>query len=75
MYPYHNRIKQRIAAGELVRYEFVDDYPNIGQCLVFHFSTAPFVRPIRPHRYHEYMVILAEFHKKRPGPGDIRKTR
>ena len=28
MYPYHNRIKQRIANGELVGYEFVTDYPR-----------------------------------------------
>lgn len=35
MFPYHNRIKQRIKAGELVDYEFVNDYPRIGEALCF----------------------------------------
>lgn len=70
MYPYHNRIKQRIAAGELVRYEFVENYPNIGECMVLHFNTEPFIRPVRPRKYHEYVDILSEFNKKRPRPGD-----
>ena len=54
MYPYHNKIKQRIRNGELVGYEFVDDYPGIGECCVLKFSTYPPVRPIRPYRYAEY---------------------
>lgn len=58
MYPYHNRIKQRINAGELTGYEFVDNYPRIGPALVLKFSTYPPVRPIRPHRREEYMQIL-----------------
>ena len=41
MYPYHNRIKQRINAGELIGYEFREDYPGIGECLVLKFSTHP----------------------------------
>lgn len=58
MYPYHNKIKQRIRNGELLGYHFESDYPKIGECLVLEFSTAPFVRPIRPHRYVEYVQIL-----------------
>lgn len=58
MYPYHNRIKQRIKNGELVGFELVEDYKDIGECLLLHFSTPPFVRPIRPHKYGEYMEIL-----------------
>ena len=58
MYPYHNRIKQRIAAGELISHEWRTDYPNIGECLVLKFSTPPFLRPIRPHRYAEYMPLI-----------------
>lgn len=58
MYSYHGCIKKRIMAGELVKWEFVKDYPNIGECLVLYFSTPPFVRPIRPHRYPEYELIL-----------------
>lgn len=58
MYPYHNRIKQRIKNGELVGYEFRHDYPNIGECMVLIFNTYPPLRPIRPHRYAEYREIL-----------------
>lgn len=60
MYPYHNTIKKRIKNGELVNYEFVKDYKNIGECLLLHFKTQPFERPIRPHKYHEYVDILAD---------------
>ena len=58
MYSYHGCIKKRIMAGELVKWEFVKDYPGIGECLVLYFSAPPFVRPIRPHRYPEYELIL-----------------
>lgn len=60
MYPYHNKIKQRIRRGELIAFEFVDDYPGIGEALVLKFSTYPPLRPVRPHRYGEYVDILAE---------------
>lgn len=60
MYPYHNRIKQRIQNGELVGYKFVDDYKDIGECLLLFFATPPFIRPIRPHKYKEYINILHE---------------
>lgn len=60
MYSYHGRIRQRIRAGELVRCEFVDDYPHIGRALVLHFNTFPPVRPIRPHRWKEYEILLGE---------------
>ena len=63
MYPYHNRIKQRIKRGELAAYEFVDDYPGIGEALVLKFNTEPFIRPIRPHKYVEYVDILAAWNK------------
>ena len=58
-YPYHGRIKQRIRNGELIGYEFVEDYPGIGEALVLKFSTVPALRPIRPHRWVDYVVILA----------------
>lgn len=60
MYPYHNRIKQRIRNGELVGHEWRTDYPGIGECLVLKFSTYPHLRPIRPHRYGEYLEFLKE---------------
>ncbi len=58
MYPYHNKIKQRIRAGELLDYTFVKDYPRIGECLLLSFSTVPHLRPVRPYRYREYKDIL-----------------
>lgn len=54
MYPYHNKIKQRIKQKELIRYEYVEKYKNISPCLVLHFSTEPKIRPIREHRFEEY---------------------
>ena len=60
MYPYHNRIKQRIQNNELIGYEFVEKYKQISPCLLLHFSTEPFVRPIRKHRFLEYDKILKE---------------
>lgn len=58
MYPYHNKIKQRINSGELVHYEFVDAYKAIRPCLLLYFRTEPFVKPIRAHRFEEYKLIL-----------------
>lgn len=58
MYPYHNKIKQRINNGELISYEFVEKYKNISPCLVLYFKTEPFVRPIREHRFAEYRLLL-----------------
>ena len=58
MYPYHNKIKQRIRNGELIGWHFTSNYPKIGEALVLEFSTYPPQRPIRPHRYAEYLPIL-----------------
>lgn len=58
MYPYHNLIKKRIKNGELVDFEYVENYKNIGKCLLLHFKTPPFERPIRPHKYFEYEQLL-----------------
>lgn len=64
MYPYHNRIKQRIANNELVSYEYVEKYKTIAPCLLLYFSTEPKIRPIREHRFKEYEQILAKFSNK-----------
>ena len=57
MYPYHNRILQRINNGELIGYELCD-----GEfALILHFSTFPFTRPIRPHSVYKYEEILRGF--------------
>jgi hypothetical protein len=58
MYPYHNKIKQRIKNRELVDYEYVDRYKNISPCLLLYFSTEPKIKPIRKHRFEEYEKIL-----------------
>lgn len=58
MYPYHNKIKQRIKNGELTHFEFVEKYKNISPCLLLHFSTEPFIKPVREHRFQEYRLLL-----------------
>jgi len=59
MYPYHNKIKQRIRNQELIRYEYVDKYKQISPCLLLYFNTHPKIRPIREHRFVEYEKILS----------------
>lgn len=58
MYPYHNIIKKRIAAGELTDFFFTERWPRIGPALVLVFRTDPVFRPIRPHRWAEYRPLL-----------------
>lgn len=54
MYPYHNRIKQRINNGELVGIE-----QGTGEfAFVLVFSTYPYTRPIRPQSEWRYWDIL-----------------
>lgn len=60
MYPYHNKIKQRIKSGEMTGYEYVDSYKKIAPCLVLHFSTDPKIRPIREHRFKEYEELFKQ---------------
>lgn len=57
-YGYHQRIRQRINAGELIGYDFVTNYPGIGEALVLRFSTMPHLRPIRPYRWPEYRDVF-----------------
>lgn len=65
MYSYHNTIKKRIKNGELLGFEYVRNYKNIGECLLLHFNTPPFERPIRPYRYSEYQIILDNWKESR----------
>jgi len=59
MYPYHNKIKQRIEAGELIGYKYINNHARIkGHLLMLYFKTEPYERPIRPHRFTEYKPIL-----------------
>lgn len=64
MYPYHNKIKQRIKNNELIKYDYVDKYKDISPCLLLYFSTEPKIRPIREHRFREYEKILERLSKK-----------
>lgn len=64
MYPYHNKIKQRIKNQELISYEFVDKYGTISPCLLLHFETDPKIRPIREHRFEEYRELLEGVKKR-----------
>lgn len=59
MYPYHNKIKQRINNHELYLIEYVDSYNHIKEpCMLLHFKTEPFVRPIREYRIPEYEELF-----------------
>lgn len=58
MYPYHNKIKQRIKNGELIDHYFTNNYPKIGKALVLVFNSPPFLRPIRPHKWGEYKEVI-----------------
>ena len=58
MYPYHNKIRQRIYNNELIRYEYVNRYKSITPCLLLYFSTEPRIRPVREHRFDEYEAIF-----------------
>lgn len=62
-YGYHQVNKHRIKNGEMVEHYFTDDYPGIGESLVLVLSTAPFLRPIRPHKWPEYVDILADWRR------------
>ncbi len=57
MYPYHNRIKQRINNGELVAIETSDRVEF--ECVLI-FKTHPYTRPIRPHAMWRYYDIIKE---------------
>ena len=63
MYPYHNKIKQRIKNNELVGYEYVEKYKSISPCLLLHFDTEPKQRPIRAHRFEEYEALFKELNR------------
>lgn len=60
MYPYHNRIRQRIDNKELIKFEYLDRYKNISPCLMLYFKTEPYTRPIREHRFEEYKALFSQ---------------
>ena len=64
MYPNHNKIKQSIRNKELMRYEYVESYKAISPCLLLHFSTEPYSKPIREHRFAEYEELFKSFNNR-----------
>ena len=64
---YHNQVKRRIRAGELVGYEWRDNQPGVGECLMLIFKTEPIYRPIRMNRIHEYVDLLVHWNKYNAG--------
>ena len=57
---YHAKVKNLIKQGQLVSYEFVDEYNKISPALLLRFKDGS-VYPIREHRFEEYLLLLAEF--------------
>ncbi len=55
---YHNTLKKRIRAEQLLFTEFVTNYKHVGECLLVHFTSPPFTQFIRPHSYWRYVGIL-----------------
>lgn len=66
MYPYHNRIKQRIRNGELVG---IEPSKSEEYAFVFVFSTPPHTRPIRHHSVCRYEKELGKFIQKNDEKG------
>lgn len=54
MYPYHNRIRQRINNGELIGIQ-PSNKEDFAFVLVF--NTYPYTRPIRHHAVSKYMDL------------------
>lgn len=57
MYPYHQRIRQRITNGEFIKAQR-EQHSRIGECVILYFNTFPYTRPIRPHRYKDYPDVI-----------------
>ncbi|OCG57852.1 MULTISPECIES: thermostable hemolysin delta-VPH [unclassified Gilliamella] len=54
---YHAKAKKLIKNGDLVRYEFVDDWNGIKPALVLYLKNAN-PMPIREYRWDEYLPLL-----------------
>lgn len=54
---YHGKIKKLIDAGELERFEIVDEYHNISPAMILYFKNhAPM--PVREQHFDEYLKIM-----------------
>ena len=56
-FSYHNKIQTKIKKGELLSFEFLDEYHNISPVLVLYFKDGSSY-PIRDHMFDEYFKIL-----------------
>ena len=56
-YSYHGNIKKKIKNGELLKYEFIDSYKNLGKVLMLYFKdgTKKFIREDRWIDYYELL--------------------
>lgn len=55
---YHAKAKNLIASGDLVKYEFVDNWNGIKPALVLYFKNDK-PMPIRDYRWNEYFLLLS----------------
>lgn len=58
-YNYHQIIKNKIKAGLLSHYEYLESYHNIRPALVLYFKDHT-QYPIREYRWHEYYKYLKD---------------
>jgi hypothetical protein len=56
-YSYHGQIKKKIKNGELIKYEYIDNYKNIGRVIMLYFKDGT-KKFIREYRFIEYYSIL-----------------
>lgn len=61
MYPYHNRIRQRINNGELIGIK-ESDKAEFAFLLIF--NTYPFIRPIRHRSANKYIDLFNKENKQ-----------
>lgn len=59
---YHAKVKRLILQGELLGYEFLDEYNGISPALVLYFKHSP-PMPIRSYRWEEYVPLLEMLNK------------
>lgn len=61
MFHYHPTNIHRIRRGELMHFYFTDEHPKYGKALVLVFNRKPFVRPVKPEKWHLYQAALADW--------------
>ena len=54
---YHAKAKKLIMQGQLIGYEFVDEYNGISPALVLYFKNSP-PMPIRAYRWEQYLPLI-----------------